>query len=183
MNPVREIQLARASRGNKRPAAMESVQDAYGGMTIRPATNADADAVRAILFTVLEEYGLLAEHEGVDADLNDIEGNYIRGGGLFEVLVDRTGTVVGMAGLYPRGKGIAELRKMYLQKSARGRGLGKMLLARLLSRARELGFSRIELETSSKLVEAIGLYKSFGFRPFCPEHMACRCDQAFALDL
>jgi putative acetyltransferase len=150
---------------------------------MRPATNADAVTVRDILFTVLAEYGLLAEHEGVDADLNDIEDNYIRRGGLFDVVVSREGAIVGMGGLYPRGQGVAELRKMYLRKEARGRGLGKMLLTHILARARELGFSRIELETSSKLIEAIGLYKSFGFRPFAPEHIACRCDQAFALDL
>jgi putative acetyltransferase len=150
---------------------------------IRCATNRDSASVREILFSVLEEYGLVAEHQGVDADLDDIEGNYIRRGGLFDVVVDCNGTVVGMAGLYPLRPGVAELRKMYLRKNVRGRGLGKVLLTRMLSRARELGFSRIELETSSKLVEAIGLYKSFGFQPFSPEHKTCRCEQAFALEL
>jgi len=33
------------------------------------------------------------------------------------------------------------------------------------------------------LVEAIGLYRRYGFTPLSTDHMACRCDQAFALDL
>jgi len=152
-------------------------------MLIRPATNADAEAIRTLVFGVLGEYGLLAEHEGVDLDLNDIEANYIRGGGLFDLIFDDAGRLIGTVGLYPRGEGVAELRKMYLAKGARGRGLGRMLLERVLALARELGFTRIELETSSKLVEAIGLYKRFGFQPFQPEHIACRCDQAWALKL
>ncbi|MDO8629906.1 MAG: GNAT family N-acetyltransferase [Phycisphaerales bacterium] len=152
-------------------------------MLIRSATNADADAIRTLVFGVLGEYGLLAEHEGVDADLSDIEGNYIARGGLFDLVLDDAGQLIGTVGLYPRGDGVAELRKMYLVKIARGRGIGKMLLERVLGRARELGFARIELETSSKLVEAIGLYKRYGFQPFQPDHIACRCDQAWALDL
>lgn len=164
-------------------------------MLIRSATNADGPAARELIFGVLGEYGLLAEHEGVDADLADIEANYLARGGLFDLVFEETpldpplarGEVdkrlIGTVGLYPREGGVAELRKMYLLKSARGKGLGKMLLERVLVRARELGFRRIELETSSKLVEAIGLYKKHGFRPFSPDHIACRCDQAFALDL
>ena len=176
-------------------------------MLIRSATNDDAPAVRELVSGVLAEYGLLAEHEGVDADLADLEANYIARGGLFDLVFDETRLdpplvtsrelqfarptgcndsaekLIGTVGLYPRGEGVAELRKMYLLKSARGKGLGKMLLERVLCRARELGFRRIELETSSKLVEAIGLYKAYGFVPFKSEHLACRCDQAFALDL
>jgi putative acetyltransferase len=171
-------------------------------MLIRSATNADAQAVRDLVFGVLGEYGLLAEHEGVDADLGDIEANYILRGGMFDLVFDENacdplpygrgsvsgGSVlgerlIGTVGLYPRDPDVSELRKMYLLKSARGKGLGKLLLERVLARARALGFRRIELETSSKLIEAIGLYKKYGFTPFSPEHIACRCDQAYALDL
>ena len=152
-------------------------------MLLRPATNADAEAIRTLVFGVLGEYGLLAEHEGVDADLDDIEGNYVARGGLFDLVFDEARQLIGTVGLYPRGDGVAELRKMYLAKRARGKGIGKMLLERALHRARELGFGRIELETSSKLVEAIGLYKRYGFKPFQPEHIACRCDQAWSLEL
>lgn len=151
-------------------------------MLIRSATNADGPAARDLIFGVLAEYDLLAAHEGVDADLTDIEGNYIRRGGLFDVVMEGD-QLIGTVGLYPREPGVAELRKMYLRKSARGQGLGRQLLERVLARAPQLGVRRIELETSSKLVEAIALYKKYGFAPFDPEHIACRCDQAYYLDL
>jgi GNAT superfamily N-acetyltransferase len=155
-------------------------------MLIRPATHHDAAAVRQLLFEVLAEYGLLAEHQGVDADLDDIEGHYRRRGGLFDVMYDSDDAgspLIGMVGLFPRDAGVVELRKMYLRKCARDRGLGRLLLDRAVNRARELGFSRIELETSAKLVEAIALYRRNGFREFQPAHVPCRCGQAFFLDL
>jgi putative acetyltransferase len=187
-------------------------------MFIRSATNVDAPAIRELVFGVLGEYGLLAEHQGVDADLADIQANYISRGGLFDLVfeesrhserseeslpnppsrgpqyarplhcdggyeLDSGPGLIGTIGLYPRASSVAELRKMYLLKSARGRGIGKKMLEHVLARTRTLGFHRIELETSSKLVEAIGLYKKYGFAALKPEHLACRCDQAYALDL
>ena len=72
---------------------------------------------------------------------------------------------------------------MYLQKAYRGKGLGKFLLEDALSRARQLGFKTMILETASVLKEAIALYKNYGFVEYQPDHMSERCDQAYALDL
>lgn len=152
-------------------------------MHIRPATNGDAEAVRRVLFDVLAEYGLVAEHEGVDADLGDIEGNYAGRGGVFDVVVDERGEVVGMVGLYARDEAVCELRKMYLRKEARGQGWGRTLLERMVAEARRRGFTRMELETSSKLTEAIRLYRRNGFRPLAASHCALRCDEAYSLAL
>jgi len=152
-------------------------------MQIRPATNQDADAIRTLVFGVLEEYGLRACHEGTDADLVDIEKNYQARGGFFDVLVDDKGRIVGSVGVHPQGDGVCELRKMYLIPELRGQGLGRKLLDRSIVRARELGFSRMELETSSRLTQAIALYQANGFEPFTPPHTALRCDQAWARSL
>jgi putative acetyltransferase len=156
------------------------------GFTLRPATDTDGQAVRELVFAILREHGLTPDPTGTDSDLYDLESRYHRAGGFFEVLVDAGGAVVGTVGAIPLGGGRCELRKMYLAPAHRGRGLGKRLLRQALSRARELGFSRVELETSSVLRTAIRLYESFGFRPFVPDHMCCapdRADLAYFLEL
>jgi putative acetyltransferase len=150
---------------------------------LRPATNADADGVRALVFRVLAEYGLTPDPAATDADLDDIEASYFARGGWFEVWLDKRGAVIGSYGLHPRRAGVCELRKMYLARAWRGRGLGRMMLERALARARALGFGRVELETASVLREATALYRSCGFEPFEPEHMAPRADLALGLDL
>ncbi len=152
-------------------------------MRIRPANNQDADAIRRVVFGVLAEYGLTTEHRGVDVDLEDIAGNYFARGGLFEVVEDGERGIVGCVGLFAKEDGVCELRKMYLLPDMRGKGIGRQLLERMLMEARQRGFKRMELETSSKLVEATAMYRRYGFTSYRATHFAMRCDEAFYLDL
>ena len=152
-------------------------------LTIRSATNDDRERVTELVFGVLREFGLEADPKTTDADLYDIEGNYLRRGGLFEVIEDEQAELLGSFGLYPLNKTTCELRKMYFVSSARGLGLGKYVLQRMITRARELGFKEIVLETSSKLIAANRLYTKFGFMPVDSDHLAARADQAYKLEL
>ncbi len=164
-------------------SAFEGSEDRIAeDLIFRSAVNADRDAVRELIFGVLREYGLVPDPEGIDSDLDDIEASYISSGGLFNVLEDGTGNVVGTVGLFPVDEKTVELRKMYLDQRMRGRGLGKATLQRAVGRAAELGFEQIILETASVLKEAIGLYSSFGFKE-CEGAHADRCDRAFYLEL
>lgn len=146
---------------------------------IRSATNSDEDAITALVFDVLHDYGLDPDPSTTDADLNNIEGHYISSGGCFDVLEDSSGNIIGSVGLYPIENGVCELRKMYVHPGHRGKGLGKKLLEHALHKAGELGFSCIVLETASVLKEAIHLYKKYGFEPYEADHLSERCDQAY----
>jgi len=148
----------------------------------RSATNADGDQIQRLVFGILDEYKLSPDLNGTDADIADIEANYLGRGGVFEVVENEKGTIVGTIGLYPLNETTIELRKMYLHPSIRGRGLGKKLLERIIRRARELGYLRIYLETASILKTAVHLYENAGFRPVQGKHTP-RCDQAYVLEL
>lgn len=149
---------------------------------LRPATNADAENIKNLVFGVLREYGLEPDPSGTDADLTDIEASYFERGGLFELLENENGELLGTAGLYPINAETVELRKMYFLKDLRGKGYGKQTLQRMIHLARESGFKQMYLETNSVLKEAIGLYQKFGFEPTDEKHSP-RCDQAFLLQL
>jgi putative acetyltransferase len=118
-----------------------------------------------------------------DADIKDIESSYFSRGGTFLVLEAEDRSIVGAYGLYPLEKHTCELRKMYLHKACRGKGLGKLLMDDALAKARQLGFKKMTLETASVLKEAIALYKSYGFAEYTPDHLSSRCDQAYSLEL
>ncbi len=151
-------------------------------IVFRAALNSDVESIKSLVFGVLQEYGLIPEPEETDSDISDVETNYINRGGLFEVLIDENETILGTVGLYPMNAETVELRKMYFAKELRGNGFGKQTLQRMIEKSRELGFKKIYLETASQLVEAIALYKKFGFLPTCEMHTP-RCDQAYFLDL
>jgi putative acetyltransferase len=131
----------------------------------------------------LLEYGLPHEPDGHDTDLKDIEGNYIQRGGVFEVVEDHHGNLLGTVGLFPLTEETCELRKMYFVQQVRGLGLGRHMLERMIARARKAGFKRITLETVSILKAAIHLYTSTGFVPTGTAHITARTDQAYVLEL
>jgi putative acetyltransferase len=150
---------------------------------LRPASNNDCEKVTSLVYGVLAEYNLKPDPQATDIDLSDIEHFYIHRGGIFYVLEEKNGSIIGAYGLYPIDQEICELRKMYLHRSYRGKGWGKFLLEHALSQARKLHFKRVTLETASVLKEAISLYRSYGFVEYQAPHLSCRCDQAYVLEL
>lgn len=152
-------------------------------MKIREATPADGDAIRAIVSETLAEFGFPVESSGTDADLADVPRSYQSIGGVFRVLEDDAGCVVGCGGLYPCGESAVELRKMYFRPQIRGQGLGRRLLDDLIAEAKRRNYDRIELETASNLTAAIALYERAGFVETNGAKHSCRCDRTFALQL
>ena len=59
----------------------------------------------------------------------------------------------------------AEIKRMYVVPSARGRGLARGLLTGLEVSAREAGADVMVLETGTAQPEAIALYESSGYVP------------------
>ena len=162
------------------------VSPTTGGTTefrFREARFGDQAAIRSIVVSVLAEYGLAPDPQGVDADLKDLVSSYDGRGGSFRVVTSREGNIVGCGGLYPITEHIAEIRKMYLLREARGHGLGRALLEELITLAKQRRFERVEVETASVLREAISMYRRRGFVPLARDHLADRCDQAYVLHL
>ena len=74
--------------------------------------------------------------------------------------------VVGGAGVYPTEglpNGVCELVKMYLSKEVRGLGLGKLMIDKCISAAKQLGYTKMYLETLPELTKAVSVYEKFGF--------------------
>lgn len=149
---------------------------------IRDYTPGDEAAVFGIVKQALAGYGLCTNPDVTDADLKDIRASYVAAGGAFRVL-ECDGRIVGSYGLFPTAGRSCELRKMYLLPELKGRGLGKLLLEDALALAADLGFAEMTLETHSRLREALGLYRKYGFTETDARHLADRCDLAMRRDL
>lgn len=74
-----------------------------------------------------------------------------------------------MGALRPIAADHVELKSMHVVEEARGRGLARALLCRLLDEARSRGMTRVSLETGAQPVfaPARALYRSQGFHD-CP---------------
>jgi putative acetyltransferase len=124
----------------------------------------DSEAARALAGALEAE--LLATYDG-DPGSGGLPAAPIfepENGGAF--LVGRIdGEAVACGGIARFDEATAEIRRMYVVPTARGRGLSRQVLAALEDEARGLGYSFVRLETGNLQAEAIGLYVSAGFGP------------------
>lgn len=160
-----------------------------GGMTIRPITADDDEAMGTIARDNLAAVGLdIPGTAFFDPEIMHLSGFYDEDPARrrYYVAVDGGGRVLGGCGLaeFLPLEGTAELQKLYLADEAKGHGLGARLVGLVEEAARELGYRSLYLETHSKLKAAINLYEKLGYRaidPVSPGHVAM--DHFFIKDL
>ena len=76
---------------------------------------------------------------------------------------------VGCCALIPMGAQEFEVAKMAVTDTHQGKGIGHRLMAATIAKAREIGATRLYIETNHTLTPAIRLYRAHGFRELPPE--------------
>ena len=127
------------------------------------------------------------EIEAADEEtLADPWGKVIdRGGRILLAFVGERG--VGCCALVAMGPGEFEVAKMAVTEEYKGQGIGSRLIEATIEKARELGATRLYLETNHTLTPALRLYRAHGFRDVPAERVAksayARADVAMELAL
>jgi len=83
----------------------------------------------------------------------------------------------------PRGP-VGEVKRLYVQPRARGRGWGRRLAQDVIEKARAAGYAELKLDTLERMTGARRLYESLGFvrcDPYC--HNPLGAPVYMALDL
>ena len=96
------------------------------------------------------------------SELRNIHVQYSRPkGALLIAYID--GDAAGCVGVRELSDKIAELKRMFVRPEFRNFKIGVKLLSLILDISRELGYSKIRLDTLPDMVQAQKLYRSFGF--------------------
>ena len=112
-------------------------------------------------------YGFVeSASELVDHDLATID-RYLNPHGRL-LLLCKAEAAIGTVALRRLDADVAELKRMYVQPSHRGAGLGRALLSETLATAREIGLRRIRLDTPAFMTAAHRLYRANGFVDISP---------------
>ena len=133
---------------------------------MEPVSIVEFDPTFAKAFADLN-YHWIAETYGVEAHDHDIldhpqEAVIDAGGQIFFALTH--GEVAGTVAMIPYEDDAFELTKMAVDQKFRGRGVGDLLMNACLELARgSSDRKRIILESNTKQVAAIQLYRKFGF--------------------
>jgi GNAT superfamily N-acetyltransferase len=115
----------------------------------------------------------ILKHHGVDLSSGDDDASVETMVNDLIVLVPPAGIIYvlevndevgGMALLKTIGKGIGEVKRMFIRPEHRGKGYGHEMMRTLLSVAEEIGYSTLRLETSDFMSAALKVYRSAGFK-------------------
>lgn len=134
-------------------------------LVLRDARDHDADELAALIAAAYAEYpGCVLDLPGVDADLTEPATTAGRTGGRWWVLVEGS-RIVGSVGAGPRdADGSVELKRLYLARSLRGRGLATELIGRVQDHAAGLGATRVALWSDSRFTAAHHRYEQCGYQ-------------------
>lgn len=155
---------------------------------IRKIKSTDNKIIAQIIRQVLKEFNLNKPgYAWQDPELDDLHSAYNNTNSIYYI-VTLDNKIIGGAGIMPITgfDNTCELTKLYLLPTARGHGIGKSLIEKLIEDAKNKGYKACYLETSSCLNQSIKLYNMFGFKEIknrVGDSRHCGCDKFYLLAL
>ncbi len=154
-------------------------------MIVRDYTPEDAAAFRDLNLAWVEKYFTVEAEDR--AQLEDPQTHILDKGGAI-LIAELEGEAVGTVGLVPgHGPGVLELIKMSARSDIQGRGIGRALMEAAIAKSRDMGATKIWLETNTILDAALALYRKSGFRELTGDELTPtpydRCNCQMVLDL
>jgi putative acetyltransferase len=134
---------------------------------IRAIAPEDNQAMAQVIRTALAEFG--ANKPGTvffDPTTDALYELFRTPGSAYFVALDAN-QVIGGCGIFPTEnlpEGTSELVKLYVNQSARGKGLGKLLLEKSMHWAKNNGYTQVYLESMPELSKAVSIYEKLGFK-------------------
>lgn len=127
------------------------------------ATIGDIQEVRSIFREYEQWLGLDLCFQSFEEEMATLPGKYSPPDGrLYLARID--GETVGCIALRKLEDGVCEMKRLYLRELARGKGVGMKLIELIISDAREIGYTKMRLDTfPPKMGKAVSLYESHGF--------------------
>ena len=135
-------------------------------INIRPIIKEDNPLIATIIRSCLTEFGANKPGTVYYDKTTDHLFELFQENGAAYFIAEQEGNIVGGGGIFPSPglpAGTCELVKMYLLPLARGTGIGATLMNKCMSKAKELGFVSMYIETLPELKKAISVYEKFGF--------------------
>ena len=135
-------------------------------LNIRNIELKDNEAIAKVIRAALTDFGANKPGKVYYDHTTDHLFELFQTPGSVYYIAEMDGEVLGGCGIFPT-EGLptatCELVKLYLNKSARGTGLGKQLLLQSMEWAKQNGYQQVYLESMPELSKAVAIYEKVGF--------------------
>ena len=120
-----------------------------------------------LVIELFEEYAMDIEidlsFQNFEVELKEIKTHYSRPDGILIIVQQHAQLSLGCFGIRKLTDEICELKRMYIKKEARGKGLGNIMMIHALQLGQELNYLQMRLDTLPTMSAAINLYEKYGF--------------------
>ena len=138
-----------------------------GRLRIERAGPGDLPAVRAMLQEYAAWLAIDLSFQDFTREVQELPGEYAPPRG--DLYIARNGDdTVGMVAFRARPNGRAEMKRLFVRPSARGGGVGRLLVQHVIDAARAAGHTHMILDTLPVMQDAQRMYEHFGFRDIAP---------------
>lgn len=103
--------------------------------------------------------------QNFDDELKALDQVYGRPKGNAWLAKDAAGQAVGLIAVKDLGGGACEMKRLWVDPSQRGTGLGRTLAELSITWARDAGYQVMKLDTLRRMESARALYAALGFSP------------------
>ena len=145
-----------------------------------PESRKEWEVVRSLLQDYRDEFDDKTCFTSFDEEMENIEGYYADPRKYKLIAVEQPGNqIVGCVGLRVLSPEVAEMKRLYVRPSHRGKHLGKKLAEEIIEIASKMKFKKMVLDTMHEMKDAQKLYQDLGFvvcAPYenqDPEKMVC----------
>ena len=126
---------------------------------------------RELFLEYADSLGFSLCFQSFDQELAGLPGDYGPPDGRL-LIAELGGQLAGCVALRRLDQDICEMKRLYLRRQFRGKGLGRALVEAVLGEARSIGYRRMRLDTVEPIMrDAVSMYRQFGFHeiaPYCP---------------
>lgn len=134
---------------------------------LHPRSQAQWSQARKLVDEYVTSLNLDLSFQNIGHELDNVSSEYGPPKGAF-LLAEENGGCVGCVGLRAFDESAGEIKRLYVSPIVRGRGVGRLLAEGIIGEGRQLGYSRLLLDTLPSMNQAQSLYVSLGFRPIEP---------------
>jgi ribosomal protein S18 acetylase RimI-like enzyme len=140
-----------------------------GGFEICQAESVPQIAfIRELFVEYAQSLGFSLCFQGFDQELAALPGDYALPEGRL-LLLTFANDAAGCVALHKIDGCICEMKRLYVRPQFRGKGVGKILAERVIAEAREIGYTKLRLDTVEPVMRtAVAMYRNLGFRDITP---------------